>query len=624
MPFKPPRAADVQKCVRAGGKHNDLDAIGRTARHLSFFEMLGNWSFGDYFKAEAIRWAWELLTGPLGLDGDRLWVTVHVSDDDAEQLWIDEVGFPAERIQRLDKDNFWEMGDVGPCGPSSEIFWDYGADARSRHRPGRSGGRGPLRRDLEPGLHAVLPPARRRARPAPNDQRRHRRRARADAHRHQRRADGVGDRRARRARRHAPAASPDGASVTTTAPTSPSRCIADHTRTVTFLVNDGVVPSNEDRGYVLRRIIRRAVRYAHLLGAERLVTPDLVADLRRPHGRRLPRAARRRKTASPATIQREEEAFRRTLKRGAVLLDARLAELPAGAPLPGDVAFDLYETFGFPLEVTEEVAEEAGVGVDREGYAAALGRRPRRSPRPGAKQVDAYANLTNFQDVLDRFGPTEFVGPRGVRDQGHGHGRRRRQRRHGLDVPRPHAVLRRVRRPGRRHRLDHHRHRPGRGARHHLRPARACTATTARIVEGTIEPGQEATAAIDVDRRDAIRRNHTGTHVLHWALRQVLGDAVKQQGSLVVPRAPPLRLRSIRRPHAGADPRDRGPRQRRDPLERAGAPLRDHQGRGRCVSAPSPSSATSTATSSASSRPARTPPSCAAAPTCAPSATSGR
>ena len=177
----------MQKCVRAGGKHNDLDAIGRTARHLSFFEMLGNWSFGDYFKREAIRWAWELLTGPLGLDGDRMWVTVHVSDDDAEQLWIEEVGFPADRIQRLDKDNFWEMGDVGPCGPCSEIFWDYGA-----HLGPGTGPADPAAEDRFVEIwNLVFMQYFRRPdgapRPAAGEQRRHRRRARADAHGHQRR-----------------------------------------------------------------------------------------------------------------------------------------------------------------------------------------------------------------------------------------------------------------------------------------------------------------------------------------------------------------------------------------------------------------------------------------------------
>jgi alanyl-tRNA synthetase len=531
VPFKPPRAVDVQKCVRAGGKHNDLDAIGRTARHLSFFEMLGNWSFGDYFKREAIRWAWELLTGPLGLDPERMWVTVHTTDDDAEQLWIEEVGFPAGRIQRLDKDNFWEMGDVGPCGPSSEIFWDYGdafgpatgpADPAAADRyveiwnlvfiqyfRRHDGELDPL-----PAVHVDTGSGLERMLTAINgttsvwD------------------TDVLGG-------LIGTAGSLTGAHLGTDERTDVAlKVIADHTRTATFLVADGVIPSNDDRGYVLRRIIRRAVRYAHLLGAEKLVTPALVADCvdRMADGYPELRADHDR---IADVLLREEEAFRRTLKRGAVLLEARLADLAPGSALPGEVAFDLYETYGFPLEVTEEVAEEAGVTVDRDGYAAALANAQQLS-KAGAKQVDAYADFESFSQVLDQFGPSEFVGreefetkatvqavlgdPGGevsifldrtpfyaeaggqVGDTGT----------ITTDTGRAEVVDTTYAMPG----LHNHR---------------------ARIVEGTIEAGQVATAAIDVERRDAIRRNHTGTHILHWALRTVLGENVKQQGSLVAP-----------------------------------------------------------------------------------------
>jgi alanyl-tRNA synthetase len=457
-----------------------------------------------------------------------MWVTVHTSDDVAEQLWIDEVGFPAERIQRLDKDNFWEMGDVGPCGPSSEIFWDYGptfgpgtgpadpaADARYSEiwnlvfmqffrRP--DGGLDDLPTtnvDTGAGLERMLT--------AIND------------------VSSVWDTDVLSSLIDT-ASSITGKRLGTDDRTDIAlKVIADHTRTATFLVSDGVVPSNEDRGYVLRRIIRRAVRFAHLLGAEDLVTPklvgacvDLMADgypeLRSGHD------------GIASTIQREEDAFRRTLKRGAVLLDARLAELAPGQPLAGDVAFDLYETYGFPLEVTEEVAEEAGVGVDHDGYRRALAKAQQIS-KAGAKGAnhDVYANLTNFQEVLDRFGPTEFVGRElfetkatvtavvgdsvfldrtpfyaesggQVGDTGW----------ITTDTGRAEVIDTTFGLPGL------HRHVVG-------------------IVEGTIEPGQEATAAIDVERRDAIRRNHTGTHLLHWALRRVLGESVKQQGSLVTP-----------------------------------------------------------------------------------------
>jgi alanyl-tRNA synthetase len=524
VPFDPPRVADVQKCVRAGGKHNDLDAIGRTARHLSFFEMLGNWSFGDYFKAEVITWAWELLTEHLGLDPGRLWVTVHVSDDDAEELWVDEVEFPRQRIQRLDKDNFWEMGDVGPCGPCSEIFWDYGpafgpdggpADpaAEDRYveiwnlvfmqffrRP--DGALEPLPKnnvDTGAGLERMLT--------AING------------------VDTVWE-------TDVLAGLIDTAQSVTGRRLGQSddidvalKIVADHTRTMTFLVADGVVPSNDDRGYVLRRIIRRAVRFAHLAGAERTVTPTLIDACIEAMADGYPELRTKRDEIT-GTILREEEAFRRTLKRGAVLLDQRLAEVPAGGTLPGDVAFDLYETFGFPLEVTEEAAAWKDVAVDRAGYDAALARAQQIS-KAGAKQVDAYANFDSFSEVLDRFGPSEFVGREELETKA--------------------TVLAVV---GDSLFLDRTPFYAESGGQ--VGDTGWITTDTGRaevrdttyglpglhrhvieVVEGTVEAGQEATATVDVARRDAIRRNHTGTHVLHWALREVLGDTVKQQGSLV-------------------------------------------------------------------------------------------
>jgi alanyl-tRNA synthetase len=531
VPFKPPRAADVQKCARIGGKHNDLDEIGRTARHLTFFEMLGNWSFGDYFKAEAIRWAWELLTGPLGLDADRLWVTVHVSDDDAEQLWIDEVGFPADRIQRLDKDNFWEMGDIGPCGPCSEIFWDYGA-----HLGPGTGPEDPAAADRYVEIWNLVfmqyfrrPDGSLDPLPSVNVD------TGAGLERMLTAINGVETVWETDVLRELVGAAGRAtrSSLGTDDRTDVAlKVIADHTRCATFLVGDGVVPSNEDRGYVLRRIIRRAVRFAHQLGADSLVLPQTVEACIGLMESGYPEL-RAGADGILATIEREEGAFRRTLARGAVLLDNRLGELAPGAPLPGDVAFDLYETFGFPLEVTEEVAEEAGVAVDREGYAAALAKAQQIS-KAGAKQVDAYANLTNFQEVLDRFGTTEFVGREEFEvkttvtavvpaDDGtvsiflertpfyaESGGQVGDTGWITTDSGRAEVVDTTYGLPG----LNRH---------------------AARIVDGSIEAGQEATAAIDVGRRDAIRRNHTGTHVLHWALRHVLGEAVKQQGSMVGP-----------------------------------------------------------------------------------------
>ncbi len=530
--FDPPRAATIQKCVRAGGKHNDLDAIGRTPRHLSFFEMLGNFSFGDYFKAEAIPWAWELLTEVLGLDPDRMWVTVHVSDDEAEEIWAEAVGFPRARIQRLDKDNFWEMGDTGPCGPSSEIFWDYGPDF------GPDGGpENPAAEDRYVEIwNLVFPQYLRSLDGSLSDLPR-------------RGIDtGAGLERMLTALNDTHtvyevdpldklvdvAQSITGRSLGTDDRTDIAlKVLADHARTMTFLVADGIIPSNDDRGYVLRRIIRRAVRYAYLLGVERDLSAPLVAAVVDVMAGGYPelRADQDRITG---IITREEDRFRQTLKRGSTLLDAKLTELGPDEPLGGDVAFDLYETYGFPLEVTQEITAELGIEVDEDGYRSALVKAQQVS-RAGAKAgKDLYANLSSFQEIIDRFGPTEFVGREELDvtatvlsvipgDDGvasvfldrtpfyaESGGQVGDTGRISTDTGTGEVVDTTYGLPGL--------------YRHHV-----------RILEGTIEAGQQATAAVDIDRRDAIRRNHTGTHILHWALREVLGDTVKQQGSLVEP-----------------------------------------------------------------------------------------
>ena len=528
--YDPPRAATVQKCVRAGGKHNDLDAIGRTPRHLSFFEMLGNFSFGDYFKAEAIPWAWELVTEVLGLDPDRMWITVHVSDDEAEDLWADAVGFPRARIQRLDKDNFWEMGDTGPCGPSSEIFWDYGSefgpdggpanpDAENRYveiwnlvfpqyfrtgdgsltdlpKPGIDTGAG-LERMLTAitGTHTVYEVD-------PLD------------------------------RLVEVAQSITGRSLGGDDRTDIAlKILADHSRTMTFLVADGIVPSNDDRGYVLRRIIRRAVRYAYLLGVERELAAPLVGAVIDAMADGYPEL-RADQDRIVGIVSREEDRFRQTLKRGSSLLDAKLAELHEGDSLGGDVAFDLYETYGFPLEVTQEITAELGIEVDEAGYRDALVRAQQVSKAGAKAGKDLYANLTSFQEILDRFGPTDFVGREEVEakadvlavvpgDDGTASiflDRTPFYAESGGQVGDTGVITTGT---GKAEVLDTTYGLPG--LHRHV----------VRIVEGTIEAGQDATAAIDAARRDAIRRNHTGTHVLHWALREVLGEGVQQQGSLV-------------------------------------------------------------------------------------------
>ncbi len=528
VPYQPPRAASIQKCVRAGGKHNDLDAIGRSPRHLSFFEMMGNFSFGDYFKAEAIAWAWEFSTEVLGIDGDRIWVTVHTSDDEAEEIWADAVGVPRDRIQRLDKDNFWEMGETGPCGPSSELFYDYGPEVGPDGGPAnpaaefryvefwnlvftqyfRGDGGGltdlPTRNvDTGAGLERIL--AVLAGSPSLYA---------ADV------LAGLVDQAQAVTGRTVEDSELAGIAL---------RLLADHTRTAAFLVADGVIPSNEDRGYVLRRIIRRAVRFAYMLDVERLVMPDMVQRCIAIMGDAYPELAEQR-DGIVDLIGREEERFRQTLARGSVLLDSELDALPPGGELDGRVAFELHDTYGFPLEVTEEMAELRGVAVDGAGFDAAMGEQRRRSRAAGRRTGVAHGDEVDAErSVLAESGATEFTGREedtskavvlAVIGDGVFLDRTPFYAESGGQVGDTGTITTPT---GTARVLDTTYALPGLH-RH-----------TVEVVEGTVSAGQEATAAIDVERRTAIRRNHTGTHILHWALREVLGDHVKQQGSMVGP-----------------------------------------------------------------------------------------
>jgi alanyl-tRNA synthetase len=527
-PFDPPRAASVQRCVRAGGKHNDLDAIGRSDRHLSFFEMLGNFSFGDYFKADAIVWAWEFVTEVLGLDPDRLWVTVHVSDDEAADIWTDVVGIPPDRVQRLDKDNFWEMGDTGPCGPSSEIFWDNGPEFGPDGGPANPDGE---ERYVEL-WNLVFPQYNRGAdgelTDLPNKN--------IDT--------GAGLERimAALAGSHSLYDSDtlralvDEAQSVTGHRLGESelgdialRLIADHARTMTFLVADGVIPSNEDRGYVLRRVIRRAIRFAYLLGVERPVLPPMVERTIELMGDDYPVLAANRDLVVPI-ITREEESFRRTLARGSQILDAQLDRLGDGGTVPGDVAFLLHDTYGFPFEVTQEMAQLRGFDVDVDGFESAMEEQRRRARGAGrtggvatGEEVDAQHRL------LVEHGPTEFTGRQEYETEATviaviGDAvyldRTPFYAEAGGQIGDTGTITTDT---GMAEVVDTTYALPGLHA-HHV-----------KLQEGAIEVGQRALARIDGERRDAIRRNHTGTHILHWALRQVLGNHVKQQGSLVAP-----------------------------------------------------------------------------------------
>jgi alanyl-tRNA synthetase len=529
-PFDPRRACSVQKCVRAGGKHNDLDAIGRSLRHLSFFEMLGNFSFGDYFKAEAIPWAWEFVTETLGLDGDRIWVTVHVSDDEAEEIWADAAGFPRERIQRLDKDNFWEMGETGPCGPSSELFWDFGPDVGPEGGPAnpeaeqryveiwnlvfpqyfrqQSGELTDLAQkgiDTGAGLERILGVLA----------------GSPSLYAADTLSELVGEAESITGKRLGESAQSDIA----------LRLLADHARTMTFLVTDGINPSNEDRGYVLRRIIRRAVRFAYLLGVDGLVTPRLIGRTIEVMGDAYPEV-RAERARVEGVITREEERFRQTLKTGMTMLEDALDE--SSAVLAGSVAFKLHDTYGFPIDVTKEVAAERGVAVDEAGFEDEMRQqreRARAARRSGALDESTTAR---YREILELGGTTEFTG-----------------RQEYESKARVLAVV-----PGADDTVEVFLDRSPFYAESGGQVGDTGSITTAtgsvevldttaalpgltrhvgRVVDGTLSEGQEATASIDGERRDAIRRNHTATHLLHWALREVLGEHVKQQGSLVGP-----------------------------------------------------------------------------------------
>ncbi|MDQ1417289.1 MAG: alanyl-tRNA synthetase [Acidimicrobiaceae bacterium] len=530
------RATSVQKCVRVKGKHDDIELIGRTTRHFTFFEMLGNFSFGDYFKEGAIEFAWEFVTQTLGLDGDRMWVTVHESDDDAAAIWHDKIGIPAERIQRMGEDNFWEMGDTGPCGPCSEIYYDRGPEFGPEGGPAHGGDERYLEfwnlvftqydrqpdRSLKPlpkgnidtgaGLERILSIL-----------------------------QGVGSAWDTDAIRPVIAA----AEVATKREygSDPEadialRILADHARSVTFLVNDGVFPSNEDRGYVLRRLIRRAVRHAFQLGVEEIVMADLVHAvvdvMREPYPE-----LHKNEEFIAGVVAREEQRFRATLRAGLAMLEEALAT--GTGQIPGEVAFRLHDTHGFPIELTREIAAEKGVVVDEAGFAEAMAHQRQQSKEGGKKGAGAAAHIGAYRELVEQFGPTEFLG------YGQEQANARVLAVLPVDPPEaathphlPHIEIFVDRTPfyaeGGGQVGDTGLVKTASGAANVLDTTYALPGLnrhTAVLLRGAITPGQEAEVLVDADRRAAIRRNHTGTHLLHAALREVLGSHVKQAGSLV-------------------------------------------------------------------------------------------
>jgi len=529
------RATSSQKCVRAGGKHNDLENVGYTARHHTFFEMLGNFSFGDYFKRDAIHYAWEFLTSDkwLNLPQEKLWVTVYASDDEAYDIWTKEVGVPAERMVRIGdnkgapyaSDNFWAMGDTGPCGPCTEIFYDHGADiwGGPPGSPEEDGDRYieiwnnvfmQFNRTADGELHPL---------PAPS----------VDT--------GMGLERISAVMQHvhanyeidlfqnllAAAAEAIGCPQDNAASL---KVVADHIRSCSFLIADGVLPSNEGRGYVLRRIIRRACRHGNKLGAKGVFFHKIVAALVAEMGEAFPEL-KTQQAHIERVLKTEEEQFAKTLDQGLRILEQDLAELK-GSEIPGDVVFKLYDTYGFPVDLTGDIARERDLTIDEAGFEAAMEAQRERARSASQFGLDYNALVkvdieTRFQgyegtegqgtvvalfrdgepvEVLNEgdkgvvvLNQTPFYAESGgqVGDTGY------------LSAPGLRAEVSDTTKAGNAH-------------LHHV-----------IVQQGTLRAGEEVQATVDAGVRQATALNHSATHLLHAALREVLGDHVQQKGSLV-------------------------------------------------------------------------------------------
>ena len=519
------RAVSSQRCVRAGGKHNDLENVGYTARHHTFFEMLGNFSFGDYFKRDAIAFAWQFLTEVLELPKERLWVTVHISDDEAADIWVNEIGVDPARLSRLDEDNFWQMGDTGPCGPCTEIFWDHGEDIPGgppgsedddldryieiwnlvfmQFERDSSGKMTPLPKpsiDTGMGLERIAAVM-----------------------------QGVHNNYDIDLFQHLIKSAATVIGCTDLQENS-LKVVADHIRSCAFLVVDGVQPSNEGRGYVLRRIIRRALRHGHNLGASGSFFHKLVEPLAEVMGEAYPELVSM--AGQIATVlKKEEEQFARTLDKGMRVLEAGLAEL-SGTVLPGELIFQLYDTFGFPTDLTNDVAREKGYSLDMAGYEKCMDEQRTRARSSsqfnldysdtirvdGATEFCGYDALENTASVVSLhvagdavetvsedaevmviLDKTVFYAESGgqVGDSGYLHS----------DSGTIEIVD--CQKSG-----DHHLH-------------------IGRVLSGEISTGQQIVAKVDNKVRQATALNHSATHLMHAALQQVLGEHVTQKGSLV-------------------------------------------------------------------------------------------
>jgi alanyl-tRNA synthetase len=519
------RACTAQKCVRAGGKHNDLENVGYTARHHTFFEMLGNFSFGDYFKRDAIRFGWSFLTEVLGLPKERLWVTVHISDDEAADIWVNDIGVDPNRLSRLDEDNFWQMGDTGPCGPCSEIFYDHGPDV-----PGGPPGSPDddldryieiwnlvfmqFNRDSEGTLHPL---------PAPS----------VDT--------GMGLERIAAVLQgvhsnyeidlfQALIGAVAARLKVSDLEEKSLRVIADHLRSCAFLIADGVLPGNEGRGYVLRRIIRRAIRHGNKLGANSAFFAELLPVLVQEMGDAYP-DLRTQQTSVAAALLAEEEQFARTLDNGMAILDEALASLE-GSELPGDIIFRLYDTYGFPVDLTNDIARERNLTLDIAGYESAMETQRKRSQESGSFKVD-------YSDTLDVEGETTFVGYETTQCDASivaliHEGELVDAVSEGMEAI---AILDVTPFYGESGgqvgdcgvlisgdaRIDVVDTTKAKG--HHLHHI--------RVAQGALSVGDRVDASVDASIRQRIRLNHSSTHLMHEALRRVLGEHVVQKGSLV-------------------------------------------------------------------------------------------
>ena len=531
-----PRAASSQTSVRAGGKHNDLDNVGYTARHHTFFEMLGNFSFGDYFKEGAIEYAWELLTKEFALPVDKLLVTVYAEDEHAATLWKKIAGLPDEKIIRIaTSDNFWAMGDTGPCGPCSEIFYDHGdkIPGGPPGSPDADGDRFIEIWNLVFMQFEQMAGGERTSLPKPSID------TGMGLERIAAVLQGVHDNYDIDLFRTIIAASRELVGGVGGSSNGPShRVIADHLRSSSFLIADGVMPSYEGRGYVLRRIMRRAMRHAHLLGAAdplmHRLAPTLIAEM----GDAYPEL-RRAEPAIIDTLRQEEERFRRTLGRGMSLLDEATAGLNEGDVLSGETAFKLYDTYGFPLDLTQDAVRAKGLTVDLEGFDAAMARQRdlAREAWTGSGQVAAAGE---WFAIRDRLGPTEFVGYETVEATAEllalvQEGREIDGATAGAKVE---AVFDRtpfyaesggqagdqgeIEWEGGRARVADVQKQAGDLFVHEL-----------EILEGALKPGARVRLEVDPDRRAQTRSNHSATHLLHAALRNVLGAHVTQKGQMV-------------------------------------------------------------------------------------------